>query len=87
MSSNGKTQGSIFEYAVLYHPKPKKVGDDTVTDPSEIVVDVKRVVAQSDNEVAIKAAREIPETFTTASGETVKLLDKLEQVEIAIRPF
>jgi hypothetical protein len=77
MTSNGKTQGSIFEYAVLFHPKPKKVGDDTVTDPSLIIVDVKRVVAQTDNEVAIKAAREIPEEY----------LDKLEQVEIAIRPF
>jgi len=69
--------GRIFEYVVLYHPKPKKVGDDTVTDPSQIVVDVKRVVATDDKTVAIMAAREIPETY----------LDRLEQVEIAIRPF
>ena len=56
---------------------PHKVGDDSVTDPSILIVDVKRMIAKSDNEVAIKAAREIPEEY----------LDKLEQVEIAIRPF
>lgn len=69
--------GKLYEYAILYHPKPKKVGDDTVTDPSVLVGDVKRVLATAEQEVAIKAAREIPETY----------LDKLEQVEIAIRPF
>ena len=62
---------------MLYHPKPHKVGDDSVPDPSILIVDVKRMIAKSDNEVAIKAAREIPEEY----------LDKLEQVEIAIRPF
>lgn len=70
--------GQIFEYAVLYHPKPRKVGDETVTDPSEILVDVKRVVAKDEKAVAILAAREIPTDY---------LDGKLEQVEIAIRPF
>lgn len=70
--------GQIFEYAVLYHPKPRKVGDETVTDPSEILVDVKRVVAKDEKSVAILAAREIPTDY---------LDGKLEQVEIAIRPF
>jgi hypothetical protein len=68
----------IFEYAVLYHPKPRKVGDESVTDPSVILVDVKRVVAHDEKAVAIMAAREIPEDY---------LNGKLEQVEIAIRPF
>lgn len=70
--------GQIFEYAVMYHPKPRKVGDETVTDPSQILVDVKRVVAHDEKAVAILAAREIPEEY---------LDGKLEQVEIAIRPF
>jgi hypothetical protein len=69
--------GKIFEYAVLYHPKAKKVGDDAVTDPSQLIVDVKRVIANKDSEVAITAARDIP----------VEYLDKLEQVEIVVRPF
>ena len=63
---------------MLYHPKPRKVGDETVTDPSEILVDVKRVVAKDEKAVAILAAREIPTDY---------LDGKLEQVEIAIRPF
>jgi hypothetical protein len=70
--------GQIYEYAVLYHPKPKKVGDETVTDPSEIIVDVTRVVAKDESAVAILAARQVPEEY---------LNGKLEQVEIAIRPF
>jgi len=69
--------GKIFEYAVLYHPKPHKVGDDSVTDPSLLVIDVKRVIANKDSEVAIMAARDIPTEY----------LDKLEQVEIVVRPF
>jgi hypothetical protein len=69
--------GKIFEYAVLHHPKPHKVGDLTVTDPSEIVVDVQRIVAVDEKAVGIRAAREIPE----------KWLDKLDDLEIAIRPF
>jgi hypothetical protein len=66
--------GRIFEYAVLFHPKTKK---DGVTEPSELIVDVKRTIANDEKAVAIRAAREIPETY----------LDKLDQVEIAIRPF
>lgn len=75
MSKNG--HGKIYEYAVLFHPKPKKVGDDSVTDPSQIIVDVTRVVANDDSAVAILASRQIPESY----------LDKLDQVEIAVRPF
>jgi hypothetical protein len=75
MSKNGK--GQIYEYAVLFHPKPRKVGDDSVTDPSEIIVDVTRVVAQDENTVAIVASRQIPEKYLTT----------LDQVEIAVRPF
>ena len=66
--------GKIFEYAVLFHPKTKKEG---ASEPSKLIVDVARMVASNDKEVAIKAAREIPEQY----------LDKLDQVEIAIRPF
>lgn len=69
--------GRIFEYAVLFHPKPRKVGDETVTDPSQIIVDVKRVVASDVGAVSIMAARDIP----------VEYIDKLDQVDIALRPF
>jgi hypothetical protein len=69
--------GKIFEFAVLYHPKPKKVGDDSVTDPSVLIVPVTTMIASKEEEVAMKAARQIPEEY----------LDKLDLVEIAIRPF
>lgn len=68
----------LFEYAILYHPKPtKEQRDNGIDAPSELVADVVRVLAKDVNEVQIRAARSIPE----------KYLDKLSQVEIAIRPF
>lgn len=68
----------LYEYAVLYHPKPKKDAEgNEVREKSQLVVPVKHVIADSDQEATIVAAREIPEDH----------LDKLEQVEIVIRPF
>jgi hypothetical protein len=66
--------GKIYEYAVLFHPKYKK---DDLPKRSEIVVDVTRVIAEKPEEVTMVAARSIPEAY----------LDKLDQVEIAVRPF
>lgn len=71
-------KGQLFEYAVLFHPKPTKdpAGNDT-TPPSEIVVPPTRLMAETDKEVSIKAARAIPEKY-----------DNLAQfVEILVRPF
>jgi hypothetical protein len=67
----------LFEYVVIYHPKKKKLEGEEVQEKSKIIVDLKRDLASTDKEVAIRAAREIPEEY----------LDKLDQVEIAIRPF
>jgi hypothetical protein len=73
-----KERGRIFEFAVLHHPKPKKAQDgEYVTDPSILIVQPKMVVAGDEKEVAIVAAREIPKEF----------IDKLNEVEIAVRPF
>lgn len=69
-----QNRGRIFEYAVIHHPKKKKDEDPK---KSEIVVDVTRVIAASPEEVGILAARQIPEDY----------LGKLDEVEIAIRPF
>lgn len=67
----------IFEYVVLYHPKPKRVDGEDVREKSVIVVDVKRVLAESEKDVNVIAGREIP----------VDYLDKLDRVEILVRPF
>lgn len=72
------TKQKVFEYVVLYHPKSKKDKDgNEETGKSKLLVDVTRVLADSDKEVGILAARLIPEEY----------LDKLEQVEIVVRPF
>jgi hypothetical protein len=71
-------KAKIFEYAILYHPKPKKdANGNEVTEKSEIVKEVSRVLAESDKQVGILAAREIPE----------KYLNELDNVEIIVRPF
>jgi hypothetical protein len=72
------TKGKLFEYAVLHHPKPKKdlAGNEEPT-KSAILTDVTTVLAASSDEVSILAARSIPEEY----------LDKLEEVEIIVRPF
>ena len=71
-------KGKLFEYAVLHHPKAKKdlAGNEEQV-KSSILTDVTRILAASPEEVSILAARSIPPDF----------LDKLEQVEIVVRPF
>jgi len=70
--------GKLFEYAVLYHPRTEK--DDKgneVVKKSEVIADLQRTIAKDEKEVAIVAARAIPE----------KYLADLELVEIIVRPF
>lgn len=71
-------KGMLFEYAILYHPKPSKDANGNDTTPkSEIVKPVTTILATSDKQVGILAARQIPDEY----------LDKLDQVEIIVRPF
>lgn len=68
----------LFEYAIIHHPKMVKdsAGNET-QGPDKLVQAPKYVLAGSDKEVAMRAAREIPEDY----------LDKLEEVEVCVRPF
>lgn len=72
-------KGKLFEYAVIYHPKEKKdaAGNPLEQKKSIIVQDITRVLAGSDKEVAMLAAKAIPNEYD----------DKLDDVEIVIRPF
>ena len=72
-------KGKLFEYAVLYHPKEKKdaAGNPLESKRSIVVTEVTRVLAASDKEVAMLAAKAVPDDYN----------DKLEDVEIVIRPF
>jgi hypothetical protein len=72
-------KGKLFEYAVLYHPKEKKdaAGNPLENKKSIVVTPVKQIIATSDKEVGMLAAKSIPAEYE----------DKLDDVEIVIRPF
>ena len=71
-------KGKLFEYAVLYHPKPTKEQNDRGETPkSEVLIDPKSCLAISAEQVSVLAARAIPAEY----------VDKLDDVEIVVRPF
>ena len=68
----------LFEYAVIFNPIQTQEQKDLGEKPkSELIVDVTRILSNNEKEAMMMAARAIPESYTT----------KLDQVEIAIRPF
>ena len=68
----------IFEFAVIYNPQQTKEKFDRGETPKSIlIVDVQRVLANSENEVQMLAARAIPKEYE----------DKLELLTVAVRPF
>lgn len=68
----------LFEFAVIYKPVATKEQQERGEKPkSELIVDVTRVLANDDKEASMLAARAIPDEYT----------DKLDRVEIALRPF
>ena len=70
-----RQKSRLFEYAILLHPLPKKADD--IPPPSEVLIGPASVLAQDENKALILASREIPEDY----------LSRLEEVEIAVRPF
>lgn len=72
-------KGRLFEYAVLWHPKEKKdaAGNPMETKKSQIVKPPTMEIAAKEEEVAMIAARAIPEEY----------MDKLDEIEIIVRPF
>ena len=72
------SKGSLFEFAVLYHPKQTKEQHDRGEQPKSVVIAApKAVLATSEAEVSILAARSVPTDYA----------DKLEDIEIKVRPF
>jgi hypothetical protein len=69
----------LFDYAVLYHPTPTKdqAGNDTTPDSELITISATPILAKDEKEVAMKAARAVPESYA----------DKLDRVEVIVRPF
>jgi hypothetical protein len=71
-------RGKLYEFAVIHHPKAKKdtAGNEEPV-KSKIITDVTRTLSSTPEEVSILAGRSIPEEY----------LDRLEQIEIVVRPF
>jgi len=68
----------LYEFAVIFTSRLTKAQLEAQEKPkSQLVVEVTRVLANSDQEAGMLAARAIPSEFA----------DKLDQCEIIIRPF
>lgn len=68
----------LFEYALVFHPHQTKAQKDEGVEAKSVILKPPTVVLARDaQEVAMLAAREIPEAYT----------DKLNQVQIAVRTF
>jgi hypothetical protein len=72
-------KGKLFECAVLYHPLPKTDDKGNVVEQKSEMVSagVKTVLASSEQQAGMIMARAIPEEF----------VEKLDQIEVLIRPF
>ncbi len=64
----------LFEVAIVLHPSSEELKTDK---SSELLMAPKFIMAQSQEAATILAGRMIPEDH----------LDKLDRVEIAVRPF
>lgn len=65
----------LYQYAVILVPKMQ--GDDKVADKPKLIVPIKDVLAADINSATLLAARAIPEEFA----------DRLDECEVAVRPF
>lgn len=71
-------RGKLFEFAVLHHPKQTEDQFKRGEFPKSVmIVEPTRVIAGSDKEVGILAARSLKEEY----------LSKLDEIEILVRPF
>lgn len=61
----------LFEVAMILHPA------EETTDKSKMIGEIKRMLAADEKQVAMLAAREIPEEY----------LSDLDRVEVLVRPF
>lgn len=63
-----------FQYVIVYQPTEKEKKDGK---KSEIVVDLKTILAADEKTAMLLAGRAIPENF----------IDKLNQLDVYVRPF
>ena len=63
-----------YQYLIILHPTPKERKDGK---RAELIDGIVTVLAKDDGEAMLKAARSIPDEHA----------DKLDRVEVAVRPF
>ncbi len=68
-------KSALFQYAILWHPTEKQSKDEGLK--SKVLQEPKIVLAADQSSAALSAAMEIPAEYK----------EKLDQVEIVIRPF
>lgn len=64
----------LFQYAILWHPTESESKEGL---KSKTLKDVETVLSKDQNSILMRASMEIPSEYK----------DKLDQIEIAIRPF
>jgi hypothetical protein len=68
----------LFQYAIIHQPKVVRDAQGNETQPpARIVVEPTWVLAKTEQWVAMKAAKAIPDDLN----------DKLDEVDVAVRPF
>lgn len=65
----------VFQYVAFYNPKT--VDGGKCGEKAKIIVEPQTILAKDDKEATLKAARALPEEY----------VDRLDEVEIAVRPF
>jgi hypothetical protein len=66
---------NLYEFAVICDEKRDR--DDEVVEAAEILVGPKAIVARSEEQAQVLAARSIPETH----------LDRIDRLTVVVRPF
>lgn len=75
LNLNCMSKPRLFQYAILFHPTT--VEKDGARKPSEIVIAPSTILAADENAARMQAIISIPKEYQ----------DKLEQLEVALRPF
>lgn len=65
----------LFQYAILFHPTEKEAKDEGLK--SKVIQEPKTILSQDQNSAAMAAAMEIPAEYR----------EKLDQIEVVMRPF
>lgn len=68
------SKSKLFEYAVIYNPDAKALKEGL---KSEIVIKPTTILAKNEKEVNFIAARSIPPEY----------VEKIDHLDIAVRPF